>query len=87
MECKKFYRVHTMLNDPEADSHLCYDFKSICEANEFAHLAFKGCDISKVWIELLENEIDTANSPMWRELLENEIDTTNSPMWRRYPFK
>lgn len=48
MECKKFYRVHTMLNDPEAVSHLSYDFESICQANEFAQLAFDGCHISKV---------------------------------------
>ena len=66
MDVKKFYRVHTMLNDPEATSHLSYDFKSICQANEFAQLAFDGCDISKVWIEILENEVDTTNSPMWR---------------------
>ena len=67
MDIKRFYRVHTMLNDPEATSHLCYDFESIVTASEFAQLAFSGCDISKVWIEILENEIDTTNSPMWRE--------------------
>ena len=56
-----------MLTDPEATSHLSYDFESIGLASEFARLAFNGCDISKVWIELLENEVDTTNSSMWRD--------------------
>lgn len=60
MDVKRFYRVHTMLTDPEATSHLSYDFESIS-------LAFNRCDISKVWIEFLENEVDTTNSPMWRD--------------------
>lgn len=67
MKHKIFFRVHTMLTDPEANSHLSYDFKDVDHAACFAELAFNGCDISKVWIEILENEVDTTNSPMWRE--------------------
>ena len=68
MNVKCFFRVHLQLTDPEASSHLSYDFQTIDYATTFAELAFNGCDISKVWIEIVENEVDTTNSPMWREV-------------------
>lgn len=66
MMCKYFYRVTITLDDPGDDCSLAFDFKSIEEAGVFANTAYDSCDIVKVKIEIIENEVDTTNSPMWR---------------------
>lgn len=63
---KKFYRVHVKLLDDEPCLELAFDFKNSADALNCANFLFNGCDIVKVWIEIIENEIDTTNSPMWR---------------------
>lgn len=61
-----FYRVHVKLEDPESDAHLAFDFSNPIVAIDFAEKAYKACDINKVWLEIVTNEIDTVESPMWR---------------------
>ena len=65
--CKYFYRVHVRLNDDESESHLIFDFRLAARALSFAEEAFMSCDINKVWVEFVENEFDTTESPCWRE--------------------
>lgn len=67
MESKYFYRVHVELDDPESDAHLAFDFEYIETASKFADMAYRACDINKVWIEIVQNEVDTTESPMWRD--------------------
>ena len=61
-----FYRVHVKLDDNDSMSHLSFDFNNQSTAISIATTLFKACDILKVWVEIVENEIDTTNSPMWR---------------------
>lgn len=68
MICKYFYRVTVTLDDPGDQCSLAFDFKTMGTAGAFAETVYKSCDIVKVKIEILENEIDTTNSPMWREV-------------------
>ena len=64
MMCKYFYRVTVSIDE---GASLAFDFKTMKEAGLFADIAFRSCDIYIVKIEIIENEIDTTNSPMWRE--------------------
>ena len=64
--CKYFYRVHVKLNDPESRDHLIFDFRHKVTAMDFAEMAYMACDINKVWVEIVTNEIDTTESPLWR---------------------
>ena len=66
MMCKYFYRVTVSIEDDEGAS-LAFDFKTMEEAGAFADTAYKSCDIYKVRIDIVENEVDTTESPMWRE--------------------
>ena len=61
-----FYRVHVKLDDPESSAHLVFDFRDMYAAAQFADIAYSACDINKVWIEIVHNEVDTTESPMWR---------------------
>ena len=61
-----FYRVHTKLDDPDDVAHLIYDFINIHEAVKFAEVAFMASDNYKVWLEILENECTTSQSPLIR---------------------
>ena len=63
---KYFYRVHVKLEDPESDAHLIFDFPYKHMAMDFAEMAYNSCDINKVWVEIVTNEIDTTESPFWR---------------------
>ena len=65
---KYFYRVHVQLDERDEidQAHLSFDFPTMPSAGDFAVMAFNACDIVKVWIEIIENEIDTVLSPMWR---------------------
>lgn len=67
-EPKYFYRVHVKLDEHDEidQAHLSFDFTTIPSAGDFAVMAFNACDIVKVWIEIIENEFDTTESPMWR---------------------
>lgn len=65
-DVKYFYRVHIRLEDGEPGSDLAFDFKDMIAAMQTATILFKACDIVKVWIEIVENEVSTTNSPMWR---------------------
>lgn len=69
MEPKYFYRVIITLDDPDPIERvsLAFDFKTMEEAGTFADTAYKSCDIYKVRIDIIENEVDTTNSPMWRK--------------------
>lgn len=64
--CKWFYRVTITLDAEDDSCSLAFDFPLIEDAGEFAKVAYKACDIVKVKIDVVENEIDTTNSPMWR---------------------
>ena len=61
-----FYRVHTKLNDPDDEAHLTYDFINIHAAADFAEAAYMASDNYKVWMEILENECTTTQSPLIR---------------------
>lgn len=61
-----FYRLHVKLDDPESNSHLAFDFKEGSLAIRTAQTLFNACDITQVWVELVQDEKDTTNSPMWR---------------------
>lgn len=65
--CKYFYRVHVKLNDPESEAHLIFDFRLAARALSFAEEAFLSCSLNRVWIEFVENEFNTTESPDWRE--------------------
>lgn len=68
-EFKYFYRVHVKLDERDEidQAHLSFDLPTMKAAGDFAVRAFNACDIVKVWIEIIENEVDTVLSPMWRE--------------------
>ena len=61
-----------MVDDDESHAHLCFDFKKADTAMNFADEAFKSCDLYKVWVEILEDECTTTQSPMWRYTQEHE---------------
>lgn len=63
---KHFFRVHVKLDDSESDAHLAFDFGTSVHAIQFAEQAYISCDLNKVWVEIVTNEVDTTESPMWR---------------------
>ena len=65
-DIKYFYRVNVSLLDDEPGSILAFDFSDMYEAISIATTIFRSCDILKVWVEVIENEVNTTNSPMWR---------------------
>ena len=62
----EFYRVHVKLEDGDDSVHLSFDFPDRQLASAFADQAYMSCDLYKVWIEIVVNEITTTESPMWR---------------------
>lgn len=62
---KYFYRVNVRLIDNE-EAWLSFDFNDAVLAMNIATRLFNACDIVKVWVEIILNEVTTTNSPMWR---------------------
>ena len=69
-QCKYFYRVHVRLEDPDDQVQLCFDFKTPETSIRIAEYLYRSCDLYKVWVEIVTNEIDTTESPMWRNIDE-----------------
>lgn len=65
--CKTFYRVNVQLMDDEDPVHVSFDFYNIQDAALFADEAYHAGDLYKVWLQIIENEVDTTNSPMRRD--------------------
>ena len=63
---KYFYRVNVQLIDDEPGTGLAFDFNDAVLAMNIATRLFNACDIVKVWVEIILNEVTTTNSPMWR---------------------
>lgn len=66
---KHFYRVIVSIKDDDSDDcmSLCFDFPDYMAAGYFAEAAYMSCDLHEVIIKVLEDEIDTTNSPFWRK--------------------
>ena len=64
--CDHFYRVAVILDDAEDPVSLEFDFPTGEFAIRFARMAYNACDICKVVIRIITNEVTTTNSPMWR---------------------
>lgn len=66
-QCKYFFRVHVKLEDLDDSVHLSFDYRTGTRAMCIAELLYNSCDLYKVWVEIVTNEVNTTESPMWRE--------------------
>lgn len=65
-----FARVHVKLPDfdPDEEVTLCFDFKDIVKAAQFAADAYQSCNEYIVWIEIKPLIFDgSTDDPTWRQ--------------------
>lgn len=70
-----FFRVTLELDEKDPDDRvsLAFDFPDGETAARFGEMAYKACDIIKVDIKIIYDEIDTTNSPMWRNAVTDSF--------------